>query len=96
MLQTPEATERRKHIRIQCPFCDRNNPDLKHMFCNCHDASGKYLVDGHGSIAGARQKTIKERIVGAEIKEDKRIREICANTSTEDGSLKRPDLASRE
>jgi hypothetical protein len=44
-------------------------------------------------MAGAVQKAIKEGIPGVEIKKDKRIREICANISTEDGSLKRPDLA---
>jgi hypothetical protein len=62
------------------------------MFFKRNWTGWKYIVDRYKSIAGPVQRETKEGRPRVEIREDRRILEICAALSTAGRWLKRLDL----
>jgi hypothetical protein len=93
MLKTPRATRRDGCRDIQCCWCNEQNPDMAHIMYNCR--AGKvwtYMNKRNRAIVDAVAAAIRKGIPKVHIRDDERIKNICAAIPDDEGGLKRPDL----
>jgi hypothetical protein len=94
MLKTPRTVHRDGDRDIQCCWCEKLNPDMAHIMCDCKGGRGWYLMNRrHRAIVDAVSAAIRKGHGGkVHIKDDVTIRSLCAAIDNKHGGLKRPDL----
>jgi hypothetical protein len=93
MLKTPRTTKRDGDRNIQCCWCEEQNPDMAQIMCNCRAGKGwSFMNKRHRAIVDAVAAAIRKGIKNVHIRDDERIKNICAAITDEEGGLKRPDL----
>jgi hypothetical protein len=92
-LKTPWTIKRDGDRDIQCCWCEEKNQYMAHIMCGCRKGMGwRYMNERHPAIVDAVKAAIREGIRGVHIQDDRRVADICAGFTDEDGALKRPDL----
>jgi hypothetical protein len=92
-LKTPRTVKRDGDRDIQCCWCKEQNQDMAHIMGGCRDGNGwRFMNKRHRAICDAVAAAVREGVSGVHIRDDEQIGKICAEITTEEGALKRPDL----